>query len=149
MKLQFGSGGNILTGWQNYDSEMDIRKVPFPFQDNSAEMIFACHVMEHVSSGDAMRFLTDCYRILKPGGVIRICCPVIGQWLTRQHARDLTSNHGHEIILDEHLMRMLLWMAGFDHDKIRRTDRREMDGHFRVIGLDADNLETCRMEGTK
>lgn len=149
MKIQFGSGGNILTGWVNTDlPDVDITK-SLPFKDCHAEMILAEHVVEHQTGPEALRFLQECHRILKPGAAVRICCPVIGSHLLREHAIDLTLNHGHLIILDPHLLMTLLWMAGFSIPNIRITDRKEIDGHWKVIGRELDDIETCRMEATK
>lgn len=148
-RLQFCCGENHIEGFQNFDTNCDITKLPLPFFDNSADVIFCEHGGEHFNSKNLLGFLTDCHRILKPGGVIRLCCPVVGPWLTREHARDLATGHGHEILLTEDVMRTFLWMAGFEQLRIRRTDRRQIDGHWKIIGIDKDNLETCRIEAVK
>lgn len=80
---------------------------------------------------------------------MRMCCPWIDTRLTRMHARDLTLNHGHKLVLDQHVMRIFLWMAGFEPDKIAKTARAPEDGHWKVIGAEKDDLETCRMEAQK
>lgn len=148
--LNFGCGGNILPGWRNMEiGDCDVRNLPLPFPEQHADMVLAEHLVEHLSGPDALRFLQDCWRILKPGGVMRLCCPVIGHWLTRDHAIDLTLNHGHLIILDEHLLRTLLWMAGFTHENIQRTGRAGMDGHHQIIGEALDERETCRLSAVK
>jgi predicted SAM-dependent methyltransferase len=147
MKIQFGSGSNILDGWVNTDAEVDVTQTPLPFESKCAERILAEHVLEHISAPQMLRFLDECHRILKPNGVIRICCPVVDDRLTKQHARDLTLGHGHQQILTASTIDTFLWMAGFSN--IIRTLRKQEDGHFRVIGIEKDDLETCRMEGTK
>jgi predicted SAM-dependent methyltransferase len=46
-----------------------------PFDDNSVDLIYASHVLEHVpwqKTGDA---LAEAYRILKPGGSIEVWVP--------------------------------------------------------------------------
>ena len=146
MNINFGCGGNILEGWRNHDSEMDVTQ-PLPYPDKCADMILAEHLGEHLTGPHLLRFLDECRRILKSGGVMRLCCPVIGNWLSLEHARDLTLNHGHQLVLNETVMRNFLWMAGFS--SILRTDRKGEDGHWRVIGIAKDDLETCRMEATK
>jgi hypothetical protein len=40
-------------------------------------------------------------------------------------------------------------MAGFSNEAIHRTDRRDEDGHWKSIGRENDDLETCRMEAMK
>ena len=149
MNVQFGAGGTQLDGFQNHDIEVPIQQA-LPYGDNSVEMIVASHVMEHVAAGEALGFLMECHRILEPGGRVRISCPIVGQWLDRDHARDLTRGHGHQIILNEQLMRDLFWMAGFDPQKVRRVDLDERyDTHWREIGRDKDQAESCRMEAEK
>lgn len=146
--VNFGCGGNIIPGWDNHDIDVDITK-PLPYADGTVDKILAEHVMEHVQCSQALNFLCECRRILKLGGVVRICCPIVGPHLAKWLAIDLTVNHEHKILLDEHLMRTLFWMAGFDLEKTVRTDRKPIDGHWRAIGYERDDAETCRMEATK
>lgn len=148
LKLQFGAGGNLLHGWENHDADIDVTK-PLPFADVVADTILAEHLGEHLDSGELLRFLTECHRILKPQGTMRLCCPATGPWLTREHARDLATGHGHRLVLTEDVMRTFLWMAGFELTRIRRTDRWDIDGHHKVIGKEKDDAETCRMEARK
>ncbi len=59
MQVQFGSGHNLLPGWDNRDSETDIRKaLPFPIA--SVEFILAEHVIEHVEFREGLEFLREC-----------------------------------------------------------------------------------------
>lgn len=133
----------------NHDIEVPIEK-PLPYEDNSVEMIVASHVMEHVSSGEALGFLMECNRILIPHGIARITCPIIGPKLTREHAIDLCRNHGHQIILNEALMRDLFWMAGFDPKLVQRAEfNPTYDTHWTQIGREKDELESCRLIGFK
>lgn len=77
IKLHFGCGSNILKGWENLDlPNTDITK-PLRYKDNSIDFIFNEHVIEHVDEVDGFKFIKECYRILKPGGVLRISCPSI------------------------------------------------------------------------
>jgi predicted SAM-dependent methyltransferase len=81
-RLQIGAGPNELRGWLNADFNprrpttiyMDATK-PFPLPDESFDLIFSEHMIEHVPFDDGMRMLRECYRILKPGGCIRIATP--------------------------------------------------------------------------
>lgn len=81
-KLHLGCGQHILPGWDNADFEpqrldvlyVDARK-KFLFQDNFYDFIFTEHMIEHVSFADGKNMLLECYRILKPGGRIRISTP--------------------------------------------------------------------------
>lgn len=76
-KVQFGSGTNILVGWENTDLPgTDVRK-PLKYVDNSIDFIFHEHVIEHLDEVDGYIFMQECFRILKPGGVMRLSCPSI------------------------------------------------------------------------
>lgn len=74
-KLNFCCGANHLDGWINADIECDIRK-PLPHPDNSAQFIFCEHGAEHVSHREAWLFFAECWRVLAPGGVVRIAIPL-------------------------------------------------------------------------
>jgi SAM-dependent methyltransferase len=86
-KLQIGCGGNMLAGWLNTDGQMEEwfhpqsvkldATQPFPIPDNSFDYIFTEHMIEHIGYWEGYRMLEECYRILKPGGKIRISCPSI------------------------------------------------------------------------
>lgn len=75
-KVQYGANDSLLDGWINFRSERDgdITK-PLAFPDNSVDFVMASHVLEHVSAKDGYRFFRECYRILKPDGVVRITVP--------------------------------------------------------------------------
>ena len=47
------------------------------FPDNHAELIYACHVLEHFSHADACATLRNWHRVLRPGGELRISVPDI------------------------------------------------------------------------
>lgn len=77
--LHFGSGPNQLPEpWLNLDPSHDIRK-RLRFENESAEAIFAEHVIEHVPYLQALGFFGECLRVLEPGGVLRIAFPDIGR----------------------------------------------------------------------
>lgn len=80
-RLQIGAGSNILKDWLNTDLNpkshivyLDATK-PFPFEDKTFDYIFSEHQIEHLTYGDARFMLRECYRVLKPGGKIRIDTP--------------------------------------------------------------------------
>ena len=82
-KLQIGSGKNILEGWLNTDINpgrdsssvfLDAAK-RFPFKDGIFDYVFCEHMIEHMEYKEGLRMLRECFRILKPGGKIRISTP--------------------------------------------------------------------------
>lgn len=46
-----------------------------PFEANSFDLVYHSHVLEHFSKEDGDNFITECFRVLKPGGVLRIAIP--------------------------------------------------------------------------
>ena len=77
IKLNVGSNAVLMDGWINMDIE-NIEGVvqhdattKFPYEDNSVDFIFSEHFIEHLVLNDGVFFFSECYRILKPGGVVR------------------------------------------------------------------------------
>lgn len=50
-------------------------KQGIPCQDNDVDIINHSHLLEHLDRIEGFRFLKECYRVLKPGGIIRISVP--------------------------------------------------------------------------
>jgi len=83
-RLHLGCGYIRLPGFCNVDIlathavdiVSDISKLE-NFKDNSIELIYACHVLEHFSHDDALRVLKRWYQVLAPGGTLRISVPDI------------------------------------------------------------------------
>jgi predicted SAM-dependent methyltransferase len=45
--------------------------------DGSCEVLYSSHMVEHLDRNEASRFLEEAFRVLQPGGVIRIAVPDI------------------------------------------------------------------------
>ena len=52
-----------------------------PFPDNSIEFVYTEHMFEHILPMQCSAFLKEAYRVLKPGGVIRITTPDLEKYL--------------------------------------------------------------------
>jgi predicted SAM-dependent methyltransferase len=81
MKLHLGCGPHIKPGWDNLDLypgpggiKHDLRK-RLPYPDASVDFIFSEHFIEHVSFLEGRSFFNDCFRVLKPKGVLRLSTP--------------------------------------------------------------------------
>jgi predicted SAM-dependent methyltransferase len=85
IKLHLGCGTVYKDGWINIDNNQDnnIQKLdlnwdllkPLPFHDNSVDFIFNEHFLEHLTVEDGISAIKDFFRVLKPGGVMRIAMP--------------------------------------------------------------------------
>lgn len=157
-KVQFGSGLNILDGWENTDlPNVDIRE-RLPYDDDSVDFILTEHCLEHVNSQQALQFMREAYRILKRDGILRICVPcpesVFGVPMPNRidgnqmaWSRELIECHGHQMIFNRNIMEMMLKIVGFV--KMEWTARKEIDGHWKVITAMSDDRETIRIEAIK
>jgi SAM-dependent methyltransferase len=46
-----------------------------PFADGSFDVVYHAHFLEHLERNAALEFMQECYRVLKPGGIIRVVVP--------------------------------------------------------------------------
>jgi len=80
--LNLGCGNVYNQKWTNVDLYKtgknvvyaDLRK-KLPFKTKYFDAVYCSHILEHFESEDAIKFGKEVYRILKPGGVIRIVVP--------------------------------------------------------------------------
>lgn len=67
--------------WANFDfvAESGVQQVDLlgrlPLTDNSAQLVYSSHFLEHIPKPEVDSFLRECLRVLKPGGVIRLVLP--------------------------------------------------------------------------
>jgi ubiquinone/menaquinone biosynthesis C-methylase UbiE len=83
MKIHLGCGWrdfgpdwvHIDNGDYNHlDYKTDVSK-PLPLGDNVADLIYASHVIAYFDREQIKDILKDWYRVLKPGGIIRLATP--------------------------------------------------------------------------
>jgi predicted SAM-dependent methyltransferase len=80
--LNIGCGSVFHPNWENVDivssspevREYDIsRNLPYP--DAEFDVCYSSHLLEHLAQQEAENFIAECYRILKPNGIIRVVVP--------------------------------------------------------------------------
>lgn len=70
-----------LNGTQNtYMMNRDLRN-GIPARDNSLQLVYHSHMLEHLSYTDGIVFLRECHRVLEPGGVMRVLVPDLELWI--------------------------------------------------------------------
>lgn len=83
LKINLGSGLKPLAGFVNVDALPDAPGVDvvaniaerLPFEDGSASLIYAAHILEHFPHGDVPRLLAEWRRVLREGGQLLIAVP--------------------------------------------------------------------------
>ena len=173
-KLQLGAGSVNLADWLNTDREprseqayLDATK-RFPLPDGSIHYIFGEQLIEHLSYEDGLKMLGECYRVLVPGGKIRLATPDLLRFTALfenapeeyVHAKfafqgwpmkpaallpafvinEELREWGHQFVYDEATLRDSLSKAGFE--SIQRFDPGLTDEPV-FDGLEV--LKTCRL----
>jgi predicted SAM-dependent methyltransferase len=149
-KLHIGCGSNIIDGWLNSDFSRTLSGVlhldatnRFPFKNDTFDYIFSEHMIEHISYSNGFAMLSECQRVLKNNGKIRISTPNLQflislyrddksalqidyiKWATENFIKstpypddtfvinNFVRDWGHLFIYDEKTLRSSLELAGF------------------------------------
>jgi len=161
-KLHIGCGGNTPKEWLNADLfpysdniiHLDATKT-FPFANDTFDYIFSEHMIEHVPYSDGFAMLSECHRVLRNNGKIRISTPNLQHFidLYKGDKSELQKEYiewntdtfikgapyyddtfvinnsvrawGHQFIYDEKTLRASLERAGFT--KIIRCELNESE----------------------
>jgi len=91
LNINLGSGRWLRKGWKNLDySSNQYNSVfqdyadynhnlmtfyPLPFKDNSVDLFYSSHTIEHLPDEYVLHLFKEIYRCLKPNGTVRITCP--------------------------------------------------------------------------
>lgn len=80
--INLACGQTFHSNWINLDQSSSSEEVqshdlrtPLPFPDDYADAIYCSHFLEHLDIEMADKFLSECLRCLKPGGILRIVVP--------------------------------------------------------------------------
>lgn len=158
MKLHLGSGTIRFEGWLNIDLDtpeadlhLDLR-APLPFDDSSVDFIMNEHLIEHLVREEALALLSECRRVLRPDGVLRLSTPDLkfltscyhagkldeweGLWMPATLCRMMNEgmrSWGHQFMYDTEELSGILAEAGFA--RVAYVPWRESD-HAELVGLE-------------
>jgi ubiquinone/menaquinone biosynthesis C-methylase UbiE len=132
-KLNLGCGKRCFPDYMNVDV-MDVCPVPnvpytkadirsLPFEDNSADEIFSCHVIEHIWPWEVDAHLKEWLRVLKPGGLLITECPnLIGASMILLEAVKKGDAEGFEMALNA--------LYGDPSSRLRNIEQRHKWGYI-------------------
>lgn len=151
MKLHLGCGKRYIPGFIHVDVKpaphVDIVSLveKLPMADATASLIYASHVLEHFGRFQFKSVLMEWFRILEPGGVLRLAVPDFAACATIYYEQGLVDGLSgvvglisggqrdeydyHKMIFDEPLLRDALLATGFR--EVRRWDWRTTE-HYDV-----------------
>lgn len=82
LMVNLGCGQRFHPDWLNLDLESNapqVRKCDLtkgiPVADGQAAIVYSSAVLEHIPRAFVANFLGECFRVLRPGGIIRISVP--------------------------------------------------------------------------
>jgi len=82
IKLHLGCGTKHIEGYTNIDIRYlpgvdEVNNIRFlrNYKQNTVDVIYACHVLEHFGRWEYKTVLERWFEILKPGGVLRLAIP--------------------------------------------------------------------------
>jgi predicted SAM-dependent methyltransferase len=153
---------------------MNLNK-PWKYDTNSVDIVYASHLFEHLTIKSSNLFLSEAYRTLKPGGIIRVVVPDLYQickkyideyestkaitdttkyvmWAINMHREGQYGNIGL-------LKRIVLEWQGYPHQHKFMYDKNSLQLKFeefnfvdctiQVYGVSQSISEIKEVEGTK
>lgn len=136
VRLHLGCGKRYLPGfihvdllpYDHIDYNCDVSDMKDVFSDRVADEVYACHILEHIPRCKTLSVLSEWNRVLKEGGLLRVCVPdfqaVVKQY---QQTRNLSELEGilnggqrdqldyHQMTFDLPLLQCFLEDAGFNN----------------------------------
>jgi len=159
LRVNIGCGTTAPLGWYNIDNSPTIwlSRLPLarrlfrtpawprnvrrfnvlkgvPFADETVDVIYSSHTFEHFTYADSLALARECFRVLKPGGMLRLVVPNLEQ-LVHDYLADPDPMASHRFIsrlLLGHTWRDLLH-AGAHHSQM--FDARSLVAMLKVAGF--------------
>lgn len=75
-----------------------------PFEDASVDLLWSVQTFEHLSNREAVLALAEARRVLKPGGVLRLCVPDFDESLKQSHEAFARGDKLLSRFIDRHIL---------------------------------------------
>ncbi len=104
--LNLGCGNYIHPQWVNIDFYKTAKEViphnllkGIPFSDSSFDVVYHSHLLEHFTKQKGKEFIKECYRVLKPEGIIRIVVPDL-ETIAKEYLKNLNRAKNNESLAE-------------------------------------------------
>lgn len=139
-----------------------------PHADKSVDVVYSCHMLEHLTKNDVINFLKESRRVLKSNGIIRTVIPdikyLVENYLTSNDADTfientllseehptLTSkikylflgNRNHQWMYDGKSLSKLLTSVGFNNPQIMEPNHTNIENHGNLDLSERANGSVC------
>jgi predicted SAM-dependent methyltransferase len=112
-----------------------------PFADNSFHVVYHSHLLEHKPKANALLFIKECHRVMKPNGILRVAVPDLEQ-MVRQYIELLEKS----LQGDPEAQRRYEWiMIEMFDQMVRNTSGGEMLAYWRQTPMPAESYVLQRM----
>lgn len=190
VRVHFGCGPRILIDWINIDLKyepfekylkyytdkyysqkvrgtrndffaLDIVSEALPFPNNSVDVIFHEDFIEHLNQKEQIIFLSECYRILKPGGIHRVSTPSLFPSLKTANSNlksgyigvktEIWDDYKHKNILSRNILEEMSKNIGYKKIKFLSRDKSKANIplEYRPDPKDASNKDHIFCDLTK
>jgi len=142
--LNVACGSRFHKDWVNIDfyaSSPEVKSINIlkglPYKDNSFDVVYSSHFLEHLTKNQADFVLSDIFRVLKPGGIIRIVVPDLEN-ICREYLnvlsgiQDNLNKKRYEWIIIELLDQMVRTESGGEMLKMYKSDVTLNDDFLRA-----------------
>jgi predicted SAM-dependent methyltransferase len=129
LKVLIGGGQTSYGGW--IFTDRDFLDITNPhdwsnlFEPNSIDRLLCEHVLEHLSEQECAIALAECYRCLKPGGLMRVAVPDGYRRDPAYVAEASPPNDGHKVFYNVDTLPPLLESVGFSVLPLEYFDENE------------------------
>ena len=146
--LNLGCGNRYHLDWINVDFHSTGEGViahnlteSLPFEDNSFNVVYHSHLLEHFPKNLAPVFLKECFRVLKDGGIIRVVVPNLEQII-----RCYLSSLEKSLMGDEKSQKQYEWiMLELFDQMVRNVSGGEMLEYWKQDPMPAESFVIERM----
>jgi predicted SAM-dependent methyltransferase len=162
--LNIGCGSNYHHAWINIDlvpKSLDVKAMDIlnglSYNDNEFDVCYSSHLIEHLDGDQLIFFLSECFRVLKSGGILRLVTPDLektaNEYLSilaeiKNGNQSLDSEY--EWILLELFDQMVRTSPGGKMGSYIRNAREEKRGYIKSrIGAEADAFWILSNEKSK